>query len=75
MEDESSYNPFRDLTEDELKRYLEDLGDTELLDLLDTVSADLKRRNNLLPRPGEPGTGPDTVKNVVDTLFKASGRG
>lgn len=70
MEDENSFNPFKDLTDDDVQRYLRELSDTELLDLLDTVSADLKRRNNLLPHPGNPGTRPDVIRNVVETLFK-----
>ena len=69
MEDGESFNPFRNLSEDDIQRYLAELDDAELLNHLGMVSDDLKRRNHLLPRPEADKSGADAVKAVVDTLF------
>lgn len=69
MGDGESFNPFRDLSEDDVFRYLGELTDTELLEHLGRVSDDLKRRNNLLPRPDANKSSSEAVKAVVDTLF------
>jgi Mg/Co/Ni transporter MgtE len=69
MGDGQSFNPFRDMSVDDLQGYLRDLTDAELIDLLNTVSDDLKRRNHLLPRPDAGTAGRDAVRAVVDVLF------
>ncbi|KKM70896.1 hypothetical protein LCGC14_1436130 [marine sediment metagenome] len=66
---DESFNPFRDLSENDVQRYLEELSDLELIEFMGTVSNDLKRRNHLLPRPNASTAGPAAVKVVVDTLF------
>ena len=66
---DKSFNPFRDMSEDDTQRYLEELTDPELIELLGTVSNDLKRRNHLLPRPDANMAGTEAVKAVIDTLF------
>ena len=69
LRDGKSFNPFRDLSDADADRYLEELTDNELLTHLGKVSDDLKRRNHLLPRPESDRSGADAVKAAVDTLF------
>lgn len=44
------------------------LSDSELLDHLERVSAEVRRRNSLMPR-GEPAA--DAVRAAVDAVFSA----
>ena len=69
MSDERSFNPFKDLSGDDVQRYLRELTDEELIDHLNVVSNDLKRRNSLLPRPDSENAGADAVRGIVDVLF------
>ena len=67
MADDRSFNPFKDLTDEDVQRYLGELTDEEVIEHLNVVSQDLKRRNSLLPRPSPDGA--ETVRGIVDVLF------
>lgn len=54
-----------------LSKPLEELTDTELLDLLDLVSDEVKRRNSLNVHLGNEDVEDQSVKRAIDFLSNA----
>lgn len=59
-------NPLRSFDEEPFTKWLEELGDGEVIDLLNRVSADLKRRNLLMVPEGPEGQ--EAVRKIVDVI-------
>lgn len=61
-------NPLKDPASDPFKSWLGELTDLEVIGLLESVSADMKRRNDLLKlAPGAPAG--QSVKEALDVFL------
>jgi hypothetical protein len=62
-------NPFRNPSKEQINKYLRELNNNEILDLLDLVSSDVKRRNDLMRFPSGASSS-DIVHKIFQSIIK-----